>query len=134
MWVDWNGDKTIDPAEIALSLAFPENNPPGDDETEEDLVSSFRTAPRDVHTVPTDGREPVWFYTYVQRGALYVESGRDHSPKSRISGRHRINEAEYQVMLNLYHRRKRGEAVSREASEATLCQVYWYGIFADLGL
>jgi hypothetical protein len=27
MWVDWNGDKTIDPAEIALSLAFPENNP-----------------------------------------------------------------------------------------------------------
>jgi hypothetical protein len=100
----------------------------------QDLVSSFRTAPRDVHTVPTDGREPVWFYTYVQRGALYVESGRDHSPKSRISGRHRINEAEYEVMLNLYHRRKRGEAVSREASEATLCQVYWYGIFADLGL
>jgi len=102
--------------------------------TYRDLVYSFGANPRDVHTVPLDGREPIWFYTYAEDGVLYVEAGRDHFPKSTISGRHKINPSEFELMLDIYRRRKQGKAVSQEASMATMCQVYWYGIFSDLKL
>ncbi len=35
-------------------------------------------------------------------------------------------------MLDLYMRRTKGEAISREATELTRNQVYWYGIFNDI--
>lgn len=99
------------------------------------LVKSFQTRPRDVHTVPIlQDREPVWFYTYIYNGLVCVESGRFHDARSHISGRRVLNQDEYDTMLALYHRREKGEAVSQEASQATQNQVYWYGIFADMGL
>ena len=36
-------------------------------------------------------------------------------------------------IFKLYLRRKQGESVSREATALTVNQVYWYGIFSELG-
>lgn len=99
-----------------------------------DLINNFTESPRDVHTVPLADRIPVWFYTYADNGILYVEPGRFHEPKSKITGRRRLIESEYHVMLDTYHRRQQGEAVYAEVTAVTMCQVYWYGIFSDLNM
>lgn len=98
-----------------------------------DLVNRYRANPTDIHTVPKN-REKKWFYIYVKNDKLYVCSAKNHAPKCNISQYRMLNESEFDKMLNLYLRRKRGEAVSYEATQATRNQVYWYGIFADMGV
>lgn len=97
------------------------------------IVKYFQDHPKDVHTVPLKG-EPRWFYVYAENENLYVEVARMHTPSSSIKGRRLLVPAQCETMLNIYQRRKKGEHVSKEASRATRCQVYWYGIFAELGL
>ena len=101
----------------------------------QDLVVSFRNKPRDIHTVPiAPGVLPKWFYVFEKDGYIYVESGHAHFPQNRIKMPRRLNPDEYEVMLDIYHRRKRGEHVGAEATAATQNQIYWYGVFADMNL
>ena len=97
-----------------------------------DLVASYMNAPRNVHTVPTDGRTPRWFWVSAEQGVLYVSSGMTPYINSYIKGRRKLNAEEFDDIFALYQRRKRCEAVSAEASAVTQNQVYWYGIFNDL--
>jgi len=98
------------------------------------ILQSFLAEPRDVHTVPTTTREPIWFNVFVEKGELYVESAHHHTDSSSISKRRRLNEKLCQTMLSLYHRRIKGESVHLEATRLTMNQVYWYGIFNELNL
>lgn len=100
----------------------------------ESLICEFSKNPRDVKTVPVVQREPKWFYVSAVNDMLYVESGRTHSNKSNISIGRSLNKQKLESMLDLYHRRKRGETVSAQAKQTTVNQVYWYGIFAEMML
>lgn len=102
--------------------------------TYNELAKIFEENPHDVHTVPKDNRVPLWFYAGAENGVLYAESAHKAAPASRISFRRNLSPKEFNAMLDLYSRRKGGEPVSREATEITRNQVYWYGIFADTGL
>ena len=99
------------------------------------MVESFQKNPRDVHTVPLDSsKSPRWFYVFVKEGILHVTSSKNHFPSRVISGDRPILPEQFETMLDIYHRRQKGEQVSQEATKATRCQVYWYGIFADMGM
>jgi hypothetical protein len=100
--------------------------------TYQDIVLNFSKKPRHVHTVPLTRRESKWFWVYSERNTVYVESGKTTESNSQIKGKRALNSSEFDKMLNLYHQRKQGRAVSKEAMEMTRNQVYWYGIFADL--
>lgn len=97
------------------------------------LVEDFKRNPRDVHTVPVARKEYKWFYVFSDNGYLYVEPAHDHDPKCVVK-RRPLQEKECNDILELYHRRLRGEQVSSKAQECTRSQVYWYGIFSDLNL
>lgn len=99
----------------------------------DNMISSYANNPRDVITVPLNG-SGIWFYVYVASGCIYVESAKKHTNSSMIRNRRMLEQEKAEAMLSLYYRRKRGEAVSREATATTQNQVYWYGIFADMGL
>lgn len=99
-----------------------------------DLVSSFENEPRDVCTVPLRKKEPLWFYVYSNDGNLFVEVAKYHTNSSSIKKCRLLKEIECDKMMDIYHRRKRGEAVSKEAVATTRNQIYWYGVFSDLGL
>ena len=43
-------------------------------------------------------------------------------------------EKEIEDIYELYIRRKQGHAVSKQAADVTRNQVYWYGIFSDMGI
>ena len=97
------------------------------------IVKEFSSRPRDVHTVPTTAKKPVWFYVFVEKSTVYVEGGHNNTPKSNVKKRP-LKKEEYNSMLELYHKRQNGHSVSGEAHNSSHSQVYWYGIFAELKL
>lgn len=100
----------------------------------QDLVNEYLARPRDVCTVPLDRRSPKWFFVYSEDGVLFVESGRHHANASSLKRRAKLSETQLDTMLDIYHRRQQGEAVTAEAQAATFQKVYWYGIFSDMGM
>ena len=101
----------------------------------EEILKSYTTNPRDVHTQPLTKRTALWFYVYVEDGKLYVDCAKNNEPSSNLSKRRMLaSEVEKcAIMYDIYQRRKRGEEVSHEATAITVNQVYWYGVFADMG-
>ena len=98
-----------------------------------DIINSYLNNPRDVKTVPLD-REGKWFHVYADNDDLYIGIAADHSNTSNISQIRKLDKDKFEVMLDIYHRRMKGEQVSKEATNTTQNQVYWYGIFNDLNL
>ena len=98
-----------------------------------DIVNAYINSPRDVKTIPMN-KEGQWFYVYVEDDNIYIECALNHSNSCIISNRRKLEKEKLDAMLSLYHRRKKGEAVSKEATQTTQNQVYWYGIFSDMNL
>ena len=99
-----------------------------------DLVCSYSKNPRDVVTVPTTNRAGKWFFVSAVNGKIVVKNATAHAESSQIKGKRTLRSEELEAMLDLYHRRQKGEGVFAEAASTTVNQVYWYGIFSDLGL
>ena len=102
----------------------------------QEIIKSFAANPRDVKTNPLRNRAALWFYVYVEDGRLYVDCAKEHTPSSKLSTRRMLSSGaeKCNIMYDIYRRRKSGEPVAAEATATTVNQVYWYGIFADLGL
>lgn len=75
-----------------------------------------------------------WFYAYAENGKVVVDVAKEHIPKCSISKPRILFEKEFEDIYELYIQRKQGHAVSKQAAEVTMNQVYWYGIFSDMGL
>ncbi|MCI9044551.1 MAG: hypothetical protein HFJ96_03970 [Peptococcaceae bacterium] len=99
------------------------------------IVEEFAANPHDVKTMPTNRRASKWFYVYVEKNSLYVDKSPNVPPDDscKISQRRFLRPSELEDMWLFYQRRQDGENVFREATERCRNQVYWYGIFADLG-
>ena len=97
-----------------------------------DLVKSFKSNPRDVHTVPRFKAEYIWFHVHVENGTLYATPAEAHKPSSVMKNPIMMPEDEFDAILDLYKRRLRGEPVSQAAKRVTRAQVYWYGVFAEM--
>ena len=102
--------------------------------TYSDLVNIFRADPREIPTAPKIRNTPKWFYVYERQGAIYISSGREHSNACRVSHDRRLDPSEFSVMLDIYRRRETGAPVSQEATENSVYQSYWFGIFKDMGM
>ena len=100
----------------------------------EKMLRKYGENPRCVCTVPTTAKAPVWFYVFGEDGKVCVKNAEGHENSSHMIGVRVLEPSESKKMLDIYGRRKRGENVSKEAGKATVNQVYWYGIFADMGL
>jgi hypothetical protein len=99
-----------------------------------DLVNNFINNPRDISTKPVIKRVGKWFYVYVENGKIVVDVARVHEPKCSISKPRILFEKEIEEIYELYIQRKQGHSVSNQAANVTMNQVYWYGIFSDMGL
>lgn len=99
-----------------------------------DLVNNLMKHPRDISTKPVTNKAGKWFYAYVENGKVFVDVARKHTPTCSISKPRVLLEKEIEDIYELYIRRKQGHAVSKQAADVTRNQVYWYGIFSDMGL
>ena len=101
----------------------------------EESIKSFKENPRDVHSKPLSKRPVLWFNVYVENGKLYVDRAKTETPSSNLTKRRLLSSGPEKcaIMYDIYRRRKCGEPVSAEATETTVNQIYWYGIFSDMG-
>ena len=99
----------------------------------DNLVNSLSSNPRDIVTVPVNNRKGKWFYAFVKNETIFVTMSKEQQPKCLIKMPRPLKREECGDLYDLYLRRKRGEHVSGEATAATRNQVYWYGIFSDMG-
>ena len=102
--------------------------------TWDNIVAEYTNNPRDVITVPITNKKGIWFYVHAENGSVYVSAAEHHMESSKISGPIKIQKEKFEDMLQIYLRRKNGVPVSQEATATTRQQVYWYGIFADMGI
>lgn len=106
----------------------------GDHITWEDIVARYADHPADVITVPITKKTGIWFHVFTKNGSVYISGARHHQESSKLSWPVRLQSEKFEEMLHIYLRRKNGVPVSQEATAATRQQVYWYGIFADMGI
>lgn len=99
-----------------------------------ELVNQFINNPRDIITKPITGKDGKWFYTYVENGKIIVYEAKEHTPKCSIKKPRVLCKNELEDIYELYLQRKQGKSVSKQATNVTMNQVYWYGIFSDIGL
>ena len=99
----------------------------------EKIVMEYTKNPRDVITIPKN-QKGIWFYVHTENGEVYITDAEYHVDSSRLHNPVKLNKDEFEAMLKIYHRRKNGEKISQEAKKITFHQVYWYGIFADMGV
>lgn len=98
-----------------------------------EILKSFTDNPRDVHTCPTRNSAPKWFFVDIRNGKIVISESKTHINSSKLKTNRILNSNELPEIFNLYLRRKHGESVSKEATALTVNQVYWYGIFSELG-
>ena len=97
------------------------------------IVTEFSKFPRDICTVPLKSNSHLWFHVFVKENTIYIEPSHNKTPSSKAKLR-KLPESECEKILEIYHRRAKGEAVSKEAQDCTHSQVYWYGIFSEMKL
>ena len=97
------------------------------------IYEEYRNRPRDVSTIPLQqGYRKRWFYVYATENKIVISRARYHNESSQLKYDRVLDAVNADKMFELYLRRKRHEAVSKEAISTTVNQVYWYGIFYDL--
>lgn len=92
------------------------------------MLQELAKNPRDIQTAPLQGKG-IWFYAESDGNSIKISRSKSHTPSVQVKDYRRLNESQYDKMLELYLRRKNGESVSREAAKSTFNQVYWYGLF-----
>lgn len=102
--------------------------------TYKEIVDSYLANPRDVITKPIINRAGKWFHVSSRDGKIMIETALFETPKCSISKTRILAEKELPIIYELYCKRKKGVAISKEAIDSTRNQVYWYGIFNDLNM
>lgn len=92
------------------------------------IIQDLKDNPRDLHTVPKNSAKPKWFYAYTDGDKIYVENAKEHTPSSSISLRRALDFTNFEKIYPIHLRREKGESVSKEATKATVNQVYWFSI------
>ena len=97
------------------------------------IIAEFSKSPRDICTVPLKSNTRKWFFVFVQDNTVFIEPAHNKAPSSQVK-RRKLPESECEKILEIYHRRAKGQSVSKEAQACTYSQVYWYGIFSEMNL
>jgi hypothetical protein len=97
------------------------------------IIDDILKNPRDLQTTPIINRGGVWFSVTTDGKTISVDNAKTEKPSSRIGPTREICKDEFIKMHPIYLRRKRGEKVSKEATNTTINQVYIYSIFKYCG-
>lgn len=98
------------------------------------IYEEYTSFPHDVQTNPLRKNvTPRWFHVSNVGNKIVISNAVEHNLSSNITGNRVLDIANAEKMIDLYLRRKKGEAVFEEALNSTRNQVYWFGILKDLG-
>lgn len=89
--------------------------------------------PLELHTVPTIAKTPVWFSSATDGGTIFIDNALINSPSSKISSIRKLTYKDFEKIYPIFLRREKGESVSKEATNSTRNQVYYFSLIKHLG-
>ncbi|MGL5328383.1 MAG: hypothetical protein ACRDD7_03875 [Peptostreptococcaceae bacterium] len=99
------------------------------------MVSSLNGLEREFPTNPKKvKKEPIWFLASSDGEKIYIDEARENSPSSRLKSKRILTYKDFEKIYPIHLRREDGESVSKEATEATRNQVYYFSLIKYLGM
>lgn len=103
----------------------------------EKIINNLRTNPRDLHTVPSGNREPLWFYAESDGKVIRVYKAKNHVPSSKIEDIGRVidmgasenMDIQCEKLYDLYKKKIAGKSVNDDAKQLTFAWSYWQALF-----
>ncbi|ETT45411.1 hypothetical protein BSK66_10175 [Paenibacillus odorifer] len=86
----------------------------------------------EIHTVPQNKREPLWFRVSSDGNHLIISQAGDHVPSSTLKVPRIISFQEFDKIYPYYDLRRKGESISQEVGRKSMNTAYIYGLIADV--
>lgn len=96
------------------------------------ILDGIGNKTKEFHTVPKTKKQPVWFSAIINGRNIIIDKAQNNEPSSKISTKRRLDLDNFKKVYPLSIRRKLGESVSSEATEATRNQVYYFSLIEHL--
>jgi len=96
------------------------------------VIEILRKEPRDIVTVPSNKRQPLWFKVYIEKDNVYVENSDNYSPSTKMSNRRIITEKDFITVYEYYHKWANGERnLRQEVRLHSRNTAYIFGLISD---
>ena len=96
------------------------------------IKSYLRNNKTEFHTVPKDNRQPVWFSAVTEGDVVVIDKAVVNTPSSKLKYSRKLTFKDFQKIYPIYLKRESGQSVSKEATEATVNQVYFFSIIKHI--
>lgn len=84
------------------------------EQTWKKIITNLCNAPIEIHTIPSNNKEPLWFETYSDGTYVYVQNAKKHKPSTNISQTRAITKKDFLTVYSYYHRWAGGETHLRQ--------------------
>lgn len=95
------------------------------------IIERAKNEAFEIHTVPQNKREPLWYRISSDGNAVIISPARDNGPSSTLKMPRAITYEEFDRIYPYYELRLKGASVSQEAVSKSVNTVYIYGLIAD---
>lgn len=78
------------------------------------IIAQLKENDKELTTVPSNNREPLWFNAYVENENLYVQNSIRNHPSTKMSQRRKISKKDFDALYLYYYRWANGERHLRQ--------------------
>lgn len=96
------------------------------------IMNKLSDKQKEFHTVPKTNKKPVWFSAKSDGEVIYIDKAIINTPSSIISTIRKLNYNNLKDVYHLYIKREKGEKVSKEVTNTTRNQVYYFSLISNL--
>lgn len=97
------------------------------------IIEGLSKSEREFPTTPKQNKEPVWFLASTDGEKVYINEAVENKPSSSLKYRRVLTYDNFKDIYPIHIRRENGEKVSKEATDATRNQVYYFSLINHLG-
>jgi hypothetical protein len=92
------------------------------------IVECLKKKSRDISTVPSNNRKPVWFYAYIENDNIFVENSTTHFPPTDITGRREIEKKDFLTVYGYFEPWLNDRSIRQEVRSYSRNTAYIFGL------
>ena len=97
------------------------------------ILNDLLKGSKELPTTPKTNKAPVWFLASTDGEKIYINEAVENKPSSNLKSRRVLTYKNFEDIYPIHLRRESGEKVSKEATDATRNQVYYFSLINHLG-
>lgn len=96
------------------------------------IIKSLSNVEKEFPTTPKTNKNPVWFSASTDGNKIYIDEAKSNKPSSKLKTKRTLTYDNFKDVYPLYIRRENGEKVSKEVTNITRNQVYYFSLIKHL--